>query len=815
MKNIFTCLILLNLFPVVIQAQGISGVVRDHEEKAMEYVMVSLLKSKDSTIIKMEMTNEKGAYQFKQLPAGDYMIKGTNLGYQPVFTSVFNWNNMDLKIPDLKFSKTKGIQLNGVEVIYNKPLVEASGDKTIVHVEGTVNAIGQDAIELLRKSPGVMVDKDDNIVFSGKTGVQIYIDGRVMPLTGKDLSDYLRTIQSSQIENIELISNPSAKYEAAGNAGIINIRLKKNKNFGMNGTFNAGYNIGTYGKYNTGLSWNYRDKKFNFFTTYNYNHSLNIGHFNLYRIQLDTLFDQKSENLFKNNPHSIKAGADYFISKFSTLGVLINATFATFEVNNNSNTPIEYIPTHMVNRILVAENTTGAKRNNANVNFNYKYSDNKGHDFNMDADYGQYRISTNQYQPNYYYNAQQTELLNSVIYSMNAPTDIDIFSLKGDYEFNFLNGKLGLGGKWSNVHTDNDFRRYNVYTSEKSLDSLRSNQFIYDEQIQAGYLNFNKPFKDGSFQLGLRMENTYSEGNSKGLRPGNQRYDSLNVRQYFNLFPNVAFNFKPDKNNQYSISIGRRIDRPSYQSLNPFEFKLDEYTSQKGNTLLRPQYTNTIALTHVYKNKLTTKLSYSKVHDVFTQIVDTINRSAAFITQKNIASNDVIGLNISLPVQYKNYGAFINLNNFYTHYYANFGNGRIVDIDAFTVSLFAQQNLKLKHGVTLEISGMFNSPSVAQGTFKMQSIYGIDLGVQKTVLEGKGNIKMSITDIFQSQRFRGTSNFAGQYLHFYFASETRQLRLNFSYRFGNNQVKAARQRRSGTEDENKRVSGQGGVIGNN
>jgi hypothetical protein len=635
-----------------------------------------------------------------------------------------------------------------------------------------------------------------------------------MHLTGKDLSDYLRTIQSSQIELIELISNPSAKYEAAGNAGIINIRLKKNKSLGMNGTINSGYNIGTYGKYNAGLSWNYRNKKFNFFTTYNYNHSLNSTHFNLYRIQLDTLFDQKTSTLSRSNPHSLKAGADYFISKFSTLGMLVNATFSEFEINNNGITPIEYIPTHTINRILVAENMTKAKRNSANFNLNYKYTDDKGHDFNIDADYGQYRINTNQYQPNYYYDAQKTELLSTVIYNMNAPTDIDILSLKADYEFNFLKGKLGLGGKVSDVHTDNDFRRYNVFGTAKSLDSLRSNQFIYAEQIQAGYLNFIKPFKNGSIQFGLRGEHTYSEGNSKGVLTGNQQYDSVYLRQYFNFFPNVAIQFKPGKINQYSISIGRRIDRPSYQSLNPFEFKLDEYTSQKGNTLLRPQYTNTIAITHVYKNKLTSKLSYSKVHDVFTQIVDTIYRSRAFITQKNIASNDVVGLNISLPIQYKKYAAFINLNNYYTHYSADFGNGRTLDIAAFTVSLFAQQSLKLNHGVTLEMSGMYNSPSIAQGSLGAQSIYGIDLGVQKTVLEGKGNIKVSLTDIFRTQQFHGSSNFAGQYLKFYFIPESRQLRMNFSYRFGNNQVKAARQRRSGTEDENKRVSGQGGVIGN-
>jgi hypothetical protein len=187
--------------------------------------------------------------------------------YSPVFEVS---GNGDVDVAIVSLTKVNG-GLKDVVVTAQKPIVEVKADKTILNVENTINAVGSDALELLRKSPGVLVDKDENVSLAGKTGVQIYIDGKPSPLTGADLAAYLKSLQSSQIESIELITNPSAKYEAAGNAGIINIRLKKNKAFGTNGSINAGYNIGIYPKYNAGLSFNHRNKKVNIFGNYNYN----------------------------------------------------------------------------------------------------------------------------------------------------------------------------------------------------------------------------------------------------------------------------------------------------------------------------------------------------------------------------------------------------------------------------------------------------------------------------------------------------------------------------------------------------------------
>ena len=797
-------------------AQKITGIVKDEQNKGISGASASLKKAKDSSLVKLSVSNASGKYEFVNIPEGKYFVSLSHVGVGSQNSSVIEVSGSgDATVPEMVLSKAAS-NLNAVVVTSKKPMIEVRADKTILNVEGTINSVGQDALELLRKAPGVLLDKDDNISLSGKNGVQIYIDGKPTPLSGADLTAYLKTIQSSQIESVEIITNPSAKYEAAGNAGIINIKLKKNKSFGTNGSVNAGYAIGVYPKYNGSISLNHRNKKVNIFSTYNYNRNRSENNFNLYREQLDTIFSQRSKMNNRNENHGFKVGLDYFMDKKNTIGLMINGNFNDNVFNNNSRTPIVYKPTGITDRILVADNSSKSKRSNANFNLNYRYADTSGRELNMDADYGLFRIKSDQLQPNYYSDPNGNPTY-SLIYNMLAPTDIDIYSFKSDYEQNFKKGRLGIGGKVSYVKSSNDFERYNVYNNGKILDTLRSNDFIYKENINALYVNYNRQFKNFMIQAGVRVENTNSEGRSNGYKivAGNYvTYDSSFTRHYTDFFPSAAITFNKKPTLQWGLSYSRRIDRPAYQDLNPFEFKLDEYTFQKGNTQLRPQYTNSFALTNTYKYKLTTTLTYSHVNDVFTQLVDTAERSKSFITKKNLAKQDIISLNISYPFQYKWYSAFVNVNSYYSHYKANFGTGRTVDLDVYAYNIYMQHSAKLGKGFTLEMSGFYNSPSIWGGTFKSKEIWSIDGGIQKSLWKSKANLKVSVSDIFHTLKFAGTSDFAGQYVHVDGNFESRQLKVNFTYRFGNNQVKAARQRKTGTDDESKRVGSQGSGLSN-
>jgi hypothetical protein len=290
-------------------------------------------------------------------------------------------------------------------------------------------------------------------------------------------------------------------------------------------------------------------------------------------------------------------------------------------------------------------------------------------------------------------------------------------------------------------------------------------------------------------------------------------YDSTFTRDYTNLFPSAAITINKKPMNQFSFTFSRRIDRPNYQDLNPFEFKLDEYTFRKGNTELRPQYTNSFGITHTYKYRLNTTLNYSHVKDIFSQLVDVTDKSKSFMTQKNLATQDIVSLNISYPFMYKWYSIFGNLNAFYSHYKADLGVDRKVDLDVYAFTFYAQQTFRLGKGWTGETSGFYASPSIWQGTIKSSKIWSIDGGFSKTVLKGSGTVKASVSDIFRTMKWRGTSNFAGQNLVASGNWESRQFKLNFTYRFGNSQVKAARQRKTGTEEENKRAADSGGGLG--
>lgn len=826
-------LLTAGLFVSSSYAQKISGTVTDEQGKALEKTTVTLLKAKDSSVAKYSATDKSGVYNFNASGPGSFIVKVTHVGYQPSFSKAFDASEgSTITVPQINLMKIAET-LGGVSVSSKKPMVEVKADKMILNVEGTINAIGTDALELLRKSPGVLVDKDDNVTLAGKNGVQVWIDGKPSPLTGTDLAAYLKTLQSAQIESIEIITNPSAKYDAAGNAGIINIRLKKNKAFGTNGSVNGGYNIGVYPKYNAGLALNHREGKVNIFGNYNYNNSKNEMKLNTYREVLDSIFDQKNVLVPKNQSHGFKAGVDYFANGKSTFGVVVNGNLSDNDMHSNSRTLISYKPTGLLDRILFANNTTDAKRNNVNFNGNYRYADTSGHEFNLDADYGMFRIRTNQFQPNQYYTATMPNtFLGQTVYRFISPTNIDIYTIKGDYEQNFKKGRLGFGFKSSLTNTANTFERYNVTQIKpeiRQIDTSRSNQFNYHENINAVYVNYNKQFKKGlMIQFGLRMENTSSTGDSYGLDEDAKVKTNTKEtfkKNYTDFFPSAAVTLNKNPMSQWALSYSRRIDRPAYQDLNPFEFKLDDYTYMKGNTNLRPQYSHVISLSNTYKYKLTTKLTYSHVDDVFAQLVDvdSIQKSKAYLTKRNLATQDVANLNVSYMYMHKAYTAFMNFSSTYSHYRADFtgtgaANGsRVIDVDAFSVSFFMQNSLKIgKKGWTAELSGFYNSPSIWGGTFKSNTIWSVDGGFQKPVFKGKGNFKISVSDMFGSLKWTGTSDYNGQKFIVSGRPEATQLRTSLTWRFGSNTVKGARQRKDAQEEENKRTQGGGGIgVGGN
>jgi len=391
MRKLIVFLLIATIFSSAVSAQKIVGVVKDQQGKTLDKTTVSLLRSKDSSVVKLSVTDNDGKFAFNA-DAGQYLVSASHVAYDPLYSQPFELaGTNEVSVGDLSLVK-KERALQGVTVTSQKPMIEVRADKMIVNVEGTMNAVGNDALELLRKSPGVTVDKDDNISLAGKNGVQVYIDGKPSPLSGADLANYLKSMQSAQIESIEIISNPSAKYEAAGNAGIINIRLKKNKAFGTNGSVNLGYVQGHYGKYNGGINLNHRNGKVNVFGSYNYNNGDYLMKFNMNKRQFDTIFTQNNRMVFQNNTHGFKAGVDYFMDKKNTLGLVVNGNLAKNDFNTSGPMYFNLESTNELSRVLIASNHNDMRRDNVNTNINYKHTEANGKDLNIDADYGFYTI---------------------------------------------------------------------------------------------------------------------------------------------------------------------------------------------------------------------------------------------------------------------------------------------------------------------------------------------------------------------------------------------------------------------------------------
>ncbi|MBI2284985.1 MAG: TonB-dependent receptor [Bacteroidetes bacterium] len=781
----------------------VSGSVKDNAGKVLQAVSVSLLQAKDSSLVKADITDTDGKYQISSARTGKFLLSYNLIGYEVNYSESFTLQDgQNLQAPAASLIAVAK-KLQDVTVVSRKPLIEIKADKTVFNVENSINATGSNALELLQKSPGIQVDNNDNISMKGKTGVKIYIDGKPTQMNSKDLAAYLKGINSNDVEAIEMISNPSAKYDASGNAGIINIRLKKNRKFGTNGSVSAGFTQGITPKGNGTVNLNYRDKYINLFS----NVSGNIGRYendlSLYRVQRDSIYDQHSTNANYNKNLNLKAGADYFINSKSTLGALVTSSFGNSEWTSNSITGVYYQPGNQFVKSLKAANSIPGSRTNVNANLNYRYADTSGLEINVDADYGLFRGVGRSYQPNNYLD-QNGALLHQVINRNYTPTDIDIYTSKIDVEQNKWKGKLGYGAKFSYVKTINTFDFFNDVNGAPVKQLSRSNSFAYTENVNAAYINYQRKFNDKwSIQTGLRAEQTNSKGELTRA-DGIVQADNTVKRKYINLFPSAAITWTVNQKNTLNLTYSRRIDRPSYQDLNPFENKLDELTYEKGNAFLRPQYTNNIELTHTFKSAINTTVGYSHVKDYATQITDTAG-NATFLQQQNLATQQIISFSIGSPLPIAKWW------NGYANVWYNYQifNGKVGSKEVHTeiplYGAYMQQTFTLGKDWSAELSGWFSGPSIWGATWKTKSQGGIDIGFQKQLMQKKATIKVTATDIFHTNPWRSLSDFGGLYIKGRGAWESQTVRVNFTYRFGSNQVKAARQRQTGLESESKRI----------
>ncbi|WP_171972576.1 outer membrane beta-barrel family protein [Mucilaginibacter polytrichastri] len=808
-KQFILIFCLMGLLAIQVKAQisekgKITGKIIDEHKNPFGYATINLLKAADSTFIKGSSSNDKGTFTL-DAPEGSYIFSISVMGYLKIVKGPYSIkaDQKVFSLGDIQLTPAAQ-QLAGVSIVYRKPLIERQVDKTVLNIENSSIAAGNTALEILQKAPGVSVGQNGLISLKGKQGVTIMLDGKPTYLSGEDLTNLLNATQGSEIKTIELITNPSSKYDAAGTAGIINIRMKRNKNFGTNGSVALGAGYGKFAKENGDVTINHREAKLNVFANLSYNHNERWLDNDITRINNTvtdpTYFTQTGRTIGQRYNTNYKAGLDYFINSRNTLGFAVNGNSGNANDNGNVLTLIGNRPM-TTDSVVRANNTATARNRNITYNLNYKgVLDTLGQEINMDMDYSVYNRDRLDSYNNFFSNAAGLTTGPADIFRNFTPAKVRIWAVKADYTYSITKDlKFNAGLKSSYVKTDNNSIFQNFLNNNWQADNLNSNHFIYSENINAAYGSVQQEFKNTTVQLGLRAEQTNSNGNSLTSQ-------SVVASHYLNLFPSVFINHVLSTNNEVGFSYSRRIDRPDYASLNPFIKFVDLYTYAVGNPYLRPQFTNSFELSYAYNKTFNVTFGYNHTNDVISQVVttDTV-RKTLYNTPQNIARYTSFDFNFDAPVTITSWWT---TNNSLTAFYGRFSSPDLLGMPyssgRVVFSFNTIQTVMLTPTMDLEVSGRYRTRGL-EGTFTIQSQHRLDAGISKSLLSKKLNFKFAVDDLLNSWKLVTNSTLPSQNYNNYVKAESRIARLTCSYRFGSNNIKAARQHQKSSDEEQNRV----------
>jgi outer membrane receptor protein involved in Fe transport len=790
------------------QSKIIAGTVKDVKNEVIPGATVKLLRTADSTMVSGEITNGKGDFQFTALSNGVYFLAITAMGQNPYHSVLLTIDDTHSQIilPAILLLPAKNVNLNEVVVKAKRPLIEQDIDKTIVNVEAMISAATSNTLEVLEKTPGITLSVNGEISLNGRTGVLVLIDGRATYMSGQDLAAYLKSIPGGILDKIELIDNPSAKYDAAGNA-VINIRLKKNRVGGFTGSLSTGYSQGRYGRNNDALNLNYRYKKLNVFANLGYSFEKNYTDdnwdrrfFNT-RNELTSSVKLENDQVYKNKGLNANMGLDYSISENTTYGFQVN--FNGSERNGRLDYYSDYFNANHGLDAIGTGNTTGQEnRKNLATNFNFVHKFGKsGREISGDINYLNYNTRGNQLLDNFLYQpSDSTTTANRFIYLV--PSDINIYTVKVDYVQPLKNkARLEAGFKSSIVDNDNIVNYYNVNGTSENIDYSKSNHFKYHENLNAVYVNSQKTWKRIGVQLGLRVENTQIVGNQLG---NEEVTTSRFTKNYTRFFPAIFLNYKLDSLNKNALnfSLTRRISRPNYQLLNPFLFFRDKYSYTAGNSDLNPQYQYRFELKFTHKQFLRMGLSYNKFINSILNATDV--RDSVFITRpQNIGGGFMVLLSngISLaPAKWWN----MNLEALLSRIGVNgFVDGKPLDLKTYMARINLYNQVTINKKWSAEFSGYYASRDLAGQGFT-KGMFRAYFGIQKKIWKEKGSVRLTVEDIFHSWVYHNHSEGLKQSDYFQRSqTDTRRVGVAMTYRFGKETFARKRRHNNNASDEEK------------
>ncbi len=767
--------------------------------------IVTLL-AQDSSVIKSIATDNLGTVVFNRLAQGNYIIRVRLLGFKDHSSALLDLVSRD-EHTDTVIMIREQIVLQDVTVTSKKPLIQFLPDKTVINVEASITNAGTTVMEVLEKSPGITIGRDGTINMKGKPSVMVLIDGKQTQLSGSELQAYLSGLSSSQVETIELIDNPGAKYDAAGNAGIINIKTKTIKQRGFNGSLSLSAGQGFYSKSNNSVNLNYRNGKFNVFT--NYGMRLGYEKMNLYALRkyLDAngndslLLDQPNFTKTKITSHNLKTGVDFFAGKKTTLGVVFTGNLTDRNISSESS--IDWMsPAYEIDSTINTWGTRNIHFQRAGINLNAKHNIDANTELLADVDFIKFDIKGDQFFQT------QVDAPGSMVLANKGdlPSVLKIFTAKLDYSKRIKNLLVEAGVKTARTNTDN-LTQYYFYNGTAWQDDLsRSNHFLYDERIHSAYGSVDAEKGKWHWRTGLRYEFTNYKANQLG---NSVIKDSAFKKNYGSVFPSGFVSYNLDSNNSFTLRFGRRIDRPQFQNLNPFLVTINKYTFEGGNPFIKPQYTWNIEMIHTYKQLLSTAVSYSYLKDYFSQIfiIDSnssnVNKNIIIYTRGNVGTFHNIGLTASLQLPITKWWTVTSVAIYNHKIIKGFVWAPIrVSIDQVNFSLNNQ--MRFKNGWAAEVSGYYLTKSQIDLQEYLTPQGELGAGISKQILKNKGTLRLNIRDIFYTQNYSGYSTFQNSDEPFEVKWDSRVIRLTFNWRFGK-AMKAIKRSGGGSDEEINRV----------
>lgn len=813
MNAIYTYLLLFVTLTASAQAT-LTGTIRDRAGKSLPYASIALLNARDSSVTKGTASDLQGQYAFDHVGAGRYLVRASAVGYQKVYSTALLVADKPAVVPTLTLSEATG-KLAEVLVTAKKPFVEQQIDRMVVNVAGSIVGSGSTVLEVLEKSPGVTVDyQNDRVQLRGKDGVIVQIDGKQTYLSAQDVIALLRSMSSDNVDKIELITNPGARYDAAGNSGIINIRLKKNSSLGTNGTASVAGGTGQFDRERGSLQLNHRAKQLNIFGNYSLNRGGNYWDFVASRNQpapttanpgQRNLVEQFTHLNFRDLGQNAKAGLDWSLPKNrfggqTTIGLVWTGFWSDHRQEGPAGASFRRTEGGPVYLQTQTDKTYNVLSQNqlGNVNLQHVFGEKHGQ-LTADVDVGHFSRE--------YDNSLRTQTLIAVgdvstpsaALLITQPSTVDIRTAKVDYNRPLSKGwKLETGLKLASVKTDNDLHLSRGDAGALVVDPALSNRFQYTERVNAAYVSVSGNYGPKTqIQAGLRAEHTHSEGNSLTL-------NQVVVRDYLKFFPSLFLSRSLSADRTLTFSYSYRIDRPNYQNLNPARGYVDPYAYSEGNPYLKPQFTHAIEGKFGLKNGIFVSAGANYTTDLMYFTVHATEGNKTYVTTENLGSSQGYVLTLGWPITVmKGWQLQTNVLGYYNRFQYNY-EGTLLKINNVAGRLNGNNAFTLGHGWTAELNGWISTPAV-NGIFTSPWLGALDTGIQKSVSSAL-KLKFSVQDVFHTNRFRPMVNTPGTSQQVVLTFDTRVALLNLTYSFGNQQVKAARQRATSSDDETRRAN---------